>query len=346
MSYLDFHKDVKNNSIAPMYIFFGQEKYLIKSALEVAKDNIVDNEYTDFNYTKIDAQISGVSDIIGAVETMPFLADKKMVIIKNTPYFKPQKTGMSLDEEEALINYFNNPSEFAVVFFLLEDKPDKRKKIYKNFIKKGSVIEFGTLDKRTFPKWIVKTLKSHGKNIEPKVLNSMVDDTGYLEYGSSKRLYDVINELEQLVSYVGNREDITKEDLDAIWKKSIQKSIFDMVDALGYMNMQMAFKIYNKLIYEGEPPVKIIAIISRHYKNLFNIKIYYNKGYSPSVMASKLKLPTFILNRQLSQSKAYSKKELSLKLQECLKTEYVLKTGKIEPKLAVEILMVKLCRGA
>ncbi len=346
MSYIDFYNDIKNNSISSMYIFFGQEKYLIKSALAAVESSVVDSDYKDFNYTVIDADKLNAHDVIDSAETMPFLAQKKVVIARKVPYFKTQKTGLMADEEDRLINYFKNPSESTVLIFVLEDKPDKRKAIYKNFIKNGSVIEFGTLDKSTFPKWIVKTLKASGKTVEPKILNKMVEDTGYLEYGSNKRLYDVINELNQLISYLGDRQNITVEDLNAIWKKSIEKSVFDMVDALGHRNMDAAFMIFEKLIYEGEPPVKILAMIVRHYRNLFKIKIYDNQGYSPSVMASKLKLPPFILKKQLIQTKKSSENELSSKLQECLRIEYLLKTGKLEPKLSVEMLMIKLCRGA
>ncbi len=346
MSYLDFHKDIKNNSISPMYLFYGQEKYLIKSAVESAVKIIVDDEYRDFNYTVLDAENISVDEVVGAAETMPFFSERKMVVVKNSSYFKSQKTGISVDEEDRLISYFKNPSQSTVLIFLLEDKPDKRKSLYKNFAKNGAVIEFGTLDKRTFPKWVLKTLNASGKKVQPRVLDNMIADTGYLEYGSSKRLYDVINELNQLISYVGDREEITQEDLAAIWKKSIEKSVFDMTDSLGSMNMEESFKIFNKLIYEGEPPVKIMVMITRHYRNLFKIKEYDERGYSPSAMASKLKLPPFILKKQLMQTKRLSKEDLSWKLRECLNAEYSLKTGEVDAKIGVELLMMKLCRGA
>ncbi len=342
MAYTEFYSDIKHNTIAPIYIFFGKEEYLIKKALEKAVDEFIDKDYSDFNLTIFDGKNMGAGNIVDTAETMPFFCDKKLVIVKECTIFKSQKTGLSDIDVDRLNEYFKNPLRSTIIIFCLEDKPDKRRSLYKNFSKNGKVIEFSTLDKITFPRWIQKVLSDANKKASSRVIDYLVNSSGYLEYNSSIRLYDVMNELNKLISYTGLRDNITMEDIDVCWKSSVEKSIFDMVDALGYKRADDAFKISNKLIYEGEPAIKIMMMISRHYRNLFKIKIYEKQGYSPSAIASKMKLSPFILKRHMMQIKNCSISELKKYITICIQSEYELKSGKIAPKLCMELLMMQL----
>lgn len=342
MAYTEFMKHLDSSDLAPLYLFYGAEDYLITHSLNVLEEKIISPEYKDFNWIILDGQTCEVYDILKGVETLPFFGEKKVVIIKNAPFFCARKNRLDEKTEQLFKSYFENPLSTTVLIFWATDKPDKRKSLYKQFKKRGAAIEFDALDAKTFPRWIKKILKEKGKSIDEGTLSFLVEQTGYLAYKSEKNLYDVLNLLNQLIGFLGNQEVVNQGDIQSIWAPPLEKSIFDMVDALGKKRAEEALRIVQKLFEKGEPAVKIMAMVTRHFRLLLKTKVYEKKGYSPSVMATKLKVPPFAVRNQLFQIKKISEKKLIWALRRCLQTEYAMKTGRKDGHLALETLMVEL----
>ncbi len=345
MSYSDFMKELDSDTLKPVYLFYGTEMYLMDHSIEKLKQSKVNEAYEDFNWSVFDGSSSEIDEILGNCETLPFFDDKKVVLVRNAPFFNATKNRMTVALEEALIGYLKSPSDSTILVFLGTAKPDKRKKLYKSLSKTGKAVEFGKLDDRAFPKWMQKVILQSGKTIDPGTLHFLTEQTAYLDYGSEKTLHDVQNMLQKVIGYCGDKESITSTDIETMIDKPLEKSVFDMVDALGSNRTGVAFRISHKLFEEGEPPIKVMAMITRHFRLLLKTKMYMAQGYTPSTLSSKLKLPGFVVKKNAAQVKPFSMKRLAHMLSVCKETEFAMKTGQYEGRLAVETLMVKLSQS-
>jgi len=345
MSYADFMKELDNDNLKPVYLFYGTEMYLMDHSIDKLRTEKVNDAYADFNWSVFDGSSAEIDEILGNCETLPFFDDSKVVLIRNAPFFNATKNRLTTATEEALIEYLKKPSDTSVVVFLGTAKPDKRKKLYKALTKSGKAVEFGKLNDRTFPKWMQKIINEAGKTIDPGTLHFLTEQTAYLDYGSEKTLHDVQNMLQKVIGYCGDREKITSTDIETMIDKPLEKSVFDMVDALGSNKTDVAFRISHKLFEEGEPPIKVLAMVTRHFRLLLKTKMYMDEGYTPSALSSKLKLPAFVVKKNAAQIRPFSMKRLAYMLNSCKETEFAVKTGQYEGRLAIETLMVKLSRS-
>jgi len=345
MSYTDFLKELEKDTLKPVYLFYGTEMYLMDHAIDKLRVTKVNEAYADFNWSVFDGSSCEIDEILGNSETLPFFDDTKIVLVRNAPFFSATKNKLTTATEEALIEYLKSPSDSTILVFLGASKPDKRKKLYKSLTKSGKAVEFGKLDDRTFPKWMQKKINESGKTIDPGTMHFLVEQTAYLDYGSEKTLLDVQNMLFKVIGFSGDREKVTVTDIETMIDKPLEKSIFDMVDALGSGKTDIAFRISHKLFSEGEPPIKIMAMVTRHFRLLLKTKMYMEEGYSPSALSSKLKLPGFVVKKNAAQIRPFSKKKLKYMLDACMETEYAMKTGQSDVRLAVETLMVKLSQA-
>lgn len=345
MSYSDFMKELDSDTLKPVYLFHGTEMYLMDHSIDKLKETKVNEAYADFNWSVFDGSSCEIDEILGNCETLPFFDDRKIVLVRNAPFFNATKNRLTVAWEEALTAYLKSPSETTVLVFLGTAKPDKRKKLYKALTKTGKAVEFGKLDDRTFPKWMQKMINESGKTIDPGTLHFLTEQTAYLDYGSEKTLHDVQNMLQKVIGYCGDREKVTAADIETMIDKPLEKSVFDMVDALGSNKTEVAFRISHKLFEEGEPPIKVMAMITRHFRLLLKTKMYMDEGYTPSALSTKLKLPGFVVKKNAAQIRPFSMKRLTYMLNACKETEFAMKTGQYEGRLAIETLMVKLSRS-
>ncbi len=345
MSYTDFLKELDNDALKPVYLFHGTEMYLMDHAIDKLKEKLINEVYADFNWTVLDGSTCEFDEVLGTSETLPFFDEKKVVLVRNAPFFNATKNRLDTSSEESLLKYLKSPSDTTVLVFLGTAKPDKRKKLYKSLAKSGKAVEYGKLDDRTFPKWIQKRFMESGKTIDPGTMHFLVEQTAYLDYGSEKTLHDIQNMLHKVIGFSGEREKITITDIETMIDKPLEKSIFDMVDSLGSNKTDSAFRISHKLFSEGEPPIKIMAMVTRHFRLLLKTKMYMEEGYTPSALSSKLKLPGFVVKKNAAQIRTFSRRKLKFMLDACMETEFAMKTGQSEGRLAIETLMVRLTQA-
>lgn len=344
MGYSDFFKDIQSGSLAPVYLLYGLESYLMNAGLDQLRSAYVQEAYSDFNWQVLDGTIAEIDEILANCETLPFFDERKFVIVKEAPYFKATKNRMTTAHEDALVKYLDNAPGTTCLLFLCEGKPDKRKKPYKRVKKVGQVIEFAKLDARDFGKWIAKRMKEAGVECGKREQQHLVEQLGYLDYGSEKTLYEMANKLDVLMGAAGEGGSITIELIDRMIERPLERNVFDMVDAVGQGRVEDALKILHKLSADGEAEIKIMAMVTRHFRMLVKTKAFLEAGYSPSVVASRLKLPPFVVKKQVGQVKRFDGAHLHKLLNICLATEHQMKTGQINSRLGLEMLFVR-CAG-
>lgn len=338
MTYKQVLSDIRNNELKDVYLFFGDEIFLIDFCVNKIKEKYIPSSLETLNYIKIDGKESDISNIVNASETLPFMIDKKIVTVNDPPYFKSQ---VKTEDVEELINYIKNPSRTTSLIFIIKTESiDKRKKIIKKIKEKNGLIEFSKIKGKELNKWIEKQFKNEKKTIKESEINNFIDVTGYLDQNSDKNLYDIKNEIIKVSNYLGDRDNVEMKDIENVLIKSLNNNIFALVDSIGEMNYNKAISIFNKMSLNNEPHQLIIHMIIRQFRLLFMSKLLKEKGYSIGNIAKKMKIRDFVARKLIGQSSNFHIKELKEGLNQCLITDKNIKTGKMDSGIAIEVLIM------
>ena len=130
------------------------------------------------------------------------------------------------------------------------------------------------------------------------------------------------------------------DDVEAVCTTQLTNKIFAMMDFIVSGKKTEALNIYRDLVIAKESPAKILALLSRHYNILAQIKDMPRE--SDINIAKNLSVPSFAVKKYKSQAGLYNKQDILKCLQACANTETDFKTGQIQAQLAIEILIIQL----
>lgn len=344
MSYKELMNSIKKNEIKNIYLFFGQETYLVNNALETLKKALVDPSFEQLNFTILeDKEISAIK-IEDACETLPFMAEKKLVYVKGGDIFQGKSKILSEEEEKYIIDYIKQiPSSTTLVFYGAP-AVDTRRKIVKEIKKYGEVVEFAKLNENEFNKWIKKIFKTYGKSIGAKEISLLKNHLDYLGRNASQNLLDVENELKKVISFMGDQIELEEIHIEKILSSNFQNDIFKLLDSIENRNASESIKRLNYILEDGEPILKVLTTLGNQMKNILSVKLLLEEGYPSKVIASKLGIHPFVASKCASQSKQFTIEVLKKLLNNFLEADAMIKTGKIDEKIVMEMLIIEMCR--
>ena len=149
------NEDIKTGNFKPVYLLYGEEAYLKKQY----RDRITKAIFPDgdtVNYAYYEGKGINPGELIDLAETMPFFADRRLIVIENSGFFK--------NASPELADYIKTMPDTAC-FLFVENEADKRGKMYKQVKKHGSVVEFKRQTDAVLMQWILGTLKKENKKI-------------------------------------------------------------------------------------------------------------------------------------------------------------------------------------
>lgn len=342
MDYQGIMNSFQREVYSPVYLLHGEETYLRDEVLATFRKKLLPGEVSDFNLDVLDGSEVTPEVVVGVANTLPFMSDKRLVIVQEVEWFKSRKKTATedvedkgSDQEKILLDYLANPLLSTCLVFTASSI-DRKKKLYKAVEKAGQVVEFTPFKGKELNDWIGRKVHLMGKKIAPDAMARLIT-----ALGSNLRLME--NELQKLVFYIGSREQITREDVADMVSKTVENSIFDLVDAVGERKYNLALQLINEMLFYGEPPVKILYMIIRQFRIIYAAKIMHQQGYSEKQVASKVQVHPFVAQKCIRQGRNFTTGELDKALYKLLQADEAMKTGKQEPVLAMERLIVELC---
>lgn len=358
MDYKEMVNSITKNEIKNVYLFYGEENYLIDDVLQRLKVKLIDPNFEQLNFVNIDGKETGYNKIIDICETLPFMSEKRLVYINALPIFKedskPSKEGTGEEdkkegeEEKLFIEYISKVPESTVIVFYGNQSVDARKKIVKEIKKFGSLVEFTKLKELELNEWIKSKLKSLGKTIGLKELALFKNNLDYLGRNSIQQLLDVENEIKKLASFMGETTNVESEHIKKGMESGFHNDIFNLMDAIGKQNFAESIERLNILLDDGEPIFKILATVGNQVKNILGAKLLTEeKVYSDKDIGAKLKIHPFVASKSIAQSRQFTVDRLKNILNLFLEADLALKStvyGKMEERLVMEMLIFKMCQ--
>lgn len=322
MSIID--EDIKSGKLNHIYLIYGEESFLRKQYKERLKKALAPDDDT-MNYSYFEGKDISVGEIIDLAETMPFLSDKRAIIIENSPFFR--------SEGEKIAEYLNAVPETTYLVFV-EETVDKRSKLYKSITKNGCVVEAGGLSEDKIITWILGILKKDNKKITQNTMHYLLGKIG-------TDMENIRSEVEKLICYCYDREVITNEDIDAVCTTQINNQIFEMLDAMANKRQKTALQLYYNLLALKEPPMRILFLIGRQFNLLLQARMLKQKGYGDKTIAEKIGVPPFAATKYLNQAGKFKIADLRRAVAECVEADEAVKSGNRNDRLSVELLIIK-----
>lgn len=318
------NEDLKTGQLNRVYLLFGEEAYLKKQYKDKLKNAMVSPD-DNMNYAYYEGKGIPVNEVIDLAETLPFFAERRLIILEDTGFFKSAST--------ELADYLKEMPETTAMIFV-ETEVDKRGKLYKAVQAKGRAVELGRQDENTLIRWVASNVRQEKKNISENTVRFFLAKVG-------TDMENIQKELEKLFCYTMEKDCITTEDVEAICTTQITNQIFDMVNAVAEKKQRKALEFYNDLLALKEPPMKILVLLTRQFKQLLEVKTMDRQGYGRKEIADKAGINPFVVGKYQVQAKAFSEKELRQIMEDSVETDEAIKTGRMTDTLGVELFIMK-----
>jgi len=320
--------DLKSGTFFRSYLLYGAEQFLVsfyaKAIEKAAFPDGVDPLCRDTFDGKTPAY-----DIIMAAETVPFLAERRFVLVRDSGLFD---TGQK--ENSAVIAEFLEKIPDTTIIVFAESKIDRRSKPFKEITKVGAVIDCAPPTPNELSTWVTRLAKEKGKKIAPPIAHQLVRTVG-------TNMWTLSTEMEKLAAYVGSGEEITAGDIETICTPTLESKIFDLTKAMFSGKVSVALSKYHDMLLLKESPIGILTMIIRQFRIILQSKCAKDKGMTIGQIAAEFKLYDFAVSEALGFAAKFTTKELVAALEECLALDVKVKTGLITPELGVELLIVK-----
>ncbi|MEG0250213.1 MAG: DNA polymerase III subunit delta [Peptostreptococcus sp.] len=335
--------NLENRKIEQIYLIYGKESFLIEEIQEKFK-TLVDKDMMDFNLSVLDGRESNLEEFRSSVETLPFMDEKRYIIVKDFELLKGKKKNFNDSDEKELVKILENISDTTVLVFITHGDVDKRKAIYKSINKLGVVCEMKKLDDMSLLNWCKLQFSNRNVEISNSDITYFIESTGYRDRTSEMTLGDVEQEIIKLCSYVGDDESITKDIIRNLMNSRVENDIFQLIDMIGNKNAKRSFKILNDMIDSGESILGVFAMLSRQFNHIIQVKYLQQDKMPQAVIKDTLKMHPYTFNKVVRQAKNYDENGIVSILNYISDSDYKIKQGLMEDNLAAEILIAKYCR--
>ena len=350
-----------------IYLLHGDDEFTSREQLKKLR------QQGNFEYNQ-DTFYGGEVDlatITAACNTMPFLADQRLVVVEGLPRKrrgesaaavpgdesgseesatsgksskakKGKKSGKGSTEsragfEKGLAAYIPHTPDSSVLIVLVDELLDANNPLLKAAGEHGKIIQSSLPRGAALESWINKRAKSLGVTIEGDAATLLANFIG-----SQLRL--LANELDKLATYVGDGGTITVNDVRKLSAQVQEARIFDLTDALAQRNQKQALTILHDLLADGEPPIKLISTITSQVRSLLLVKELSQKGLRSAQIASTLGIAPFLADKAARQVGKFTAAQLEVAYRQLLATDASLQRRRMTPETALDLLVVSFGR--
>ncbi|WP_249413979.1 DNA polymerase III subunit delta [Alteribacter keqinensis] len=336
VSYFDMMKHIKREELSGLYLLYGSESFMVSDTLQKLTGSALSEEEIEFNLSQFDMKDTPVELAIEEAYTFPFMGSKRVVILKEAYFFTGMKVTAKAEHDlKKLEAYIQNPApETVFIAVVPSEKLDERKKITKLFKKHGRVMEGKPFEEKELFSWLDEKAKEQNVTIDREA-------KGQLLMLTASNLMLISSELRKMAIYTGEGNTITKEVVDELVARSLEQNIFSLVDGVVKQNLDGAWRIFDDLLKQKEEPIKILSLLARQFRILYQVKQLSEQGYSQKQMASQLKLHPYAVKLAAGQAQRFEDRHLLTILDQLAETDFKIKTGQLDKKLAVELFLAK-----
>lgn len=325
--YKKIEKAIETREFPNLLLFFGEEPYLIDQAVKYVKACVLEGGSVDFNWRSFEAAEAEATAIKDEVETLPMMASHRAVLVR-------EASDLRESDWATLMPVIENPVP-STVLILTASKLDKRKKAVQILLNNSLNVEFKKPYDNQIGGWIRHIAKGLGLEIESQAL-----EVFHRKVGNS--LIEIEGELRKLRSYLGERTEITLEDVEASVSERREENIFSLAGVMAVGDHGGALIQAAKLLEQGESEIGIVALTARHFRILALVHIGMEQGLSGARLASHAQVPPYFLNDYQRQVRAWTLSRIEKAMVVLSETEKALKSSPLSGGIWIDHMISKI----
>jgi len=321
---------IKEKSLKGAYLLYGEEDFLKDYYTNSISDLCTCDGPVEFNLLKINNEKIDNDKVAEFMLSFPFMAEKKVLIIKNSGLFSKA----SESDKKFWTDTLNSMPDYVITVFC-EDSVDKRTALFKAISANHTVEEFPLCKEGELINWFARYLGKYGKSMTKEDICYVIENVG-------RSMYLLKSEADKLIAYsLGKADLISSEAVKKSVCRSLEGKVFELIDNIIGARRQKVMQQIADLKTLKEQPIMVVALIFRQFSILRKIKILQN-DFSVAEISQKTKLRDFIVKKHISQLKSFTIDELERGIFLCSKADEEIKGGLCDPWLSVEKLAASL----
>ncbi len=328
-------QDIKAKAPQRLYIFHGEEVFLLKHYLGQLRKLLLDELTESFNSHRFNNENFNLQEFGDAVEGMPMMAEHTFVQVDEVDLFK-----MPEAERNKMGEFLSDIPEWCTVVFTYETvawKPDKRlKKLWTAIDENALIVDFVKQDQRDLVAWITRHFAAHKKRITTDLCTYLIDITG----GTMTALS---GEIEKICAYSG-AETIHRTDIDAVVEPVLDAVVFQMTDQLSEGRYAAALEKLQTLLKMQQEPLAILGAVGNHYRRLGTARTLLDHGKNANDLAKLCGIPDYPARKTMDAARRLRPQFCARSAELILETDYAMKTSFDEQERLLEMLILQLAQ--
>ena len=328
-------EQIKQNTFDHVYLLYGKEQQVVKiyrnkllKAL-LGSDSLEELKQ-DMNFSLFVGAPLDNEAVVGMALSYPFMGEKRVLLIENSKAFSR--------ENKSLTECVKNLPETTYMIFVENEISDK-KGLFAAVKEVGHIAEINEQPQGDIERWIINKVSNSGKRISRGAVETLLMRTGL-------DMMRINNELEKIIAYKGDEQDIKVEDVIALVSEDPKEQVFKMIDAISSKDTKLAMDYYLDLLELKVSPQNILRLIERQMKILYQVKDLRSKGFATSAIADRIKeVKPYFANKYVSQASKFDIKDITECMADCVDLNLQSRTGALTDRMAVELIIVKYSRA-
>jgi len=316
-------------------LLYGQDTYRSRQKLSEIIEHYQKTHKSGLNLKYFDFKEDSYQNFRDEIKSISMFAGKKLIVLKN-----------AISNEDFKANFLKEAKNFLdlkdIILFHEEKEIPPNDQLFK-FIKKfGKLQEFKLLEEKTLKNWAKKEFEKEKVKIEPLALTQLINYVG-------NDLWQLSGEIKKLTAYAIKERApaIREKDIDLLVKPKIELDIFKTIDAISSKNKKEALSLIHQHLEKGDSPLYVLAMINFQFRNILMIKsrcqfLNYLGAKKINELSKEFKLHPFVIKKSFWQSKRFQLEELRKIYQLIFEKDFAIKTGKINPEIALDTLIAEI----
>ena len=327
---------LKNKDVGRLYIFHGEETFLMHHYLGQLKKQLLDSLTESFNYHRLNNETFDIQSFADAVENLPMMAEKTLVQVDDIDLFK-----LGEGDRGRMAELLRDIPDYCTVVFTYVTapwKPDKRLKKLWEAIEGGSIVECAKQDQRDLIAWVSRHFAAHKKRISTDLCAYLIDITG----GTMTALS---GEIEKICAYSG-AEEIRKSDIDAVTEPVLDAVVFQMTDLLSGGRYDQALLKLRQLMKMQQEPLAILGAVGGQLRRIGAARTLLDHGKTAYDLQKLCGIPDYPARKTMEAARRFRPEFCRRAAELILETDYKMKTSFDDTERLLELLILRLAQEA
>jgi len=313
-----------------MIIFlYGQDTYRSRQRLTEIIERFKKSHKTSLNLKYFNAKKIDFQEFRDEIQATSIFKEKKLIVLNN-PFLN---SGL----EKEILYFLEKKKDLEdTILFYEEGQADEKRPLFKFLKKRAKSQEFKLLEGQKLKDWIRNEFEKYQIKIDSRVPEALIEFIG-------NDLWQFSNDIKKLATYkIKKKERVTLEDIELLVKSKIETDIFRTIDAISSQNKKRALNLLHRHLEKGDSPLYLFSMIKFQISNLLIVKDLTERQIPFPYILSKFNLHPFVAKKSHHLSQRFNLEELKKIYWKIFKLELKIKTGKIDPTLALDILVTEI----